>query len=246
MEFTFFSVVILLIAFWWSGFVRAGLGFGGAGLMYPIAFLVVDSVLFIVPIVGIHLLIFTSYTLIKGGYKKVDWRTTFKILAIILPTKIIGILGLLQMPDFWLLMSVYIILIVYSLGYIFNIKSPKPNPWLNIPILLFGGYVAGLSLAGAPLIAAVALQYLRKEQARESMYVLWIIAVSLKLSTLYAFGIDMQWVHQLWLFPVALIGHVMGSHLHTKLQAMTSDTFYRWMGIALLVLSLTGLSRHFI
>lgn len=246
MEFTPLTIGVLLIAFWWSGFVRAGLGFGGAGLMYPIAFLVVDSVIFIVPIVGMHLLFFTTLTLAQGGYKKVDWRTTGKLLLILLPAKIAGVFGLLQLPEFWLLMSVYVIIIIYSLGYIFKIKSPKPNPWFNVPTLLFGGYVSGLSLSGAPIIAAVALQYLKKHQARESMFVVWIVAVSIKLSTLVYFGIDMQWQHQLWLFPIALVGHIMGSKMHTKLQAMQNDSFYRWMGIALLILSVTGLVRHFI
>ena len=245
MEFTPVSIIILLIAFWWSGFVRAGLGFGGAGLMYPIAFLVVDSVIFIVPIVGMHLLFFTSITLAKGGYRKVDWPTTLKILVIVLPIKILGFFGLLQLPDFFLLMSVYAILIVYSLGYIFNIKS-KPKAWLNIPTLVFGGYVSGLSLSGAPLIAAVALQYLKKHQARESMYVLWVVLVLIKLGTLIAYDVDMQWQHHLWLLPAAIVGAVMGGRMHERLQEMQNDSFYRWMGLALLALSLTGLVRHLV
>ena len=246
MEFTPVSIIILLIAFWWSAFVRAGLGFGGAGLMYPIAFLVVDSVLFIVPIVGMHLLFFSGITLAKGGYKKVDWSVATKLILIILPAKLVGVFGLLQMSDFWLLMSVYSILIVYSFGYIFNYQPPKPNPWLNVPILLLGGYVAGLNLAGAPIIAAVALQYLNKENARESMYVVWIVLVSLKLLTLVAFNVDMQLQHQLWLLPIACVGHIMGSRFHKKLQSMQNENFYRWMGGALLALSLIGLGRHFI
>lgn len=246
MEFTLFNIIVLMIAFWWSGFVRAGLGFGGAGLMYPVAFLVVDSVIFLVPIVAVHLLIFTGFTLARGGYKNIDWPTVLKLLAILMPTKIMGVFGLLQLPEFWLLMSVYAIIIVYSLGYIFRIKSPKPNPWINIPALLFGGYVSGLSLSGAPIIAAVALQYLRKEQARESMYVLWIVAVAIKLSTLFAFGVDLQLEHQLWLLPIAAVGHIMGTRLHKKLLAMQTDTFYRWMGVALLSLSVVGLVRHFV
>ena len=243
MEFTLVTIIVLMVAFWWSGFVRAGLGFGGAGLMFPIAFLVIDSVIFIVPIVGVHLLFFSSLTLARGGYKKVDWATSMKLLLMILPTTIIGVFGLLQMPDFVLLMSVYAILIIYSLGYIFNFKS-KPSPWLNVPILLFGGYVSGLSLSGAPLIAAVALQYLKKEQARESMYVLWIVLVFIKLSTLIFYDVDMQWEHHLWLLPMAIIGTYMGSRVHEKLQAMQGEQFYRWMGIALLLLSVTGLIRH--
>ena len=244
MELTVVNIIVLMLAFWWSGFVRAGLGFGGAGLMYPIAFLVVDSVIFIVPIVGVHLLFFTGITLASGGYKKVDWKVTLILLAIILPTKVMGVFGLLQLPEFWVLMSVYVIIIIYSLGYIFNLKSSKPNPWLNVSTLLFGGYVSGLSLSGAPIIAAVALQYLRKEQARESMYVLWIILVIVKLSTLYAFEVDMQLRHQLWLLPVAAIGHFMGLRLHERLLTMQTENFYRWMGTALLTLSIIGLVRH--
>jgi len=244
-EFTPIVVIVLMFAFWWSGFVRAGLGFGGAGLMYPVAFLVIDSVIFIVPIVGVHLLIFSGWTLVSGGYKKVDWRTVTRLLLIILPPTLVGVFGLLQMPDFILLMSVYVILIIYSLTYIFKYES-KPKPWLNVPILLIGGYVSGLSLSGAPLIAAVALQYLKKEQARESMYVLWFVLVTIKLATLIAYDVDMHWEHHLWLFPMAVLGTVMGTRMHQKIQAMQNEQFYRWMGIALLALSLTGLIRHFL
>ena len=190
-DFTPITIIVLLIAFWWSGFVRAGLGFGGAGLMYPVAFLVIDSVIFIVPIVGVHLLFFSGLSLARGGYKKVDWQTVNKLLLIILLPILVGVFGLLQMPDFILLMSVYAILIAYSLSYIFSFKL-KPSPWLNVPILLIGGYVSGLSLSGAPLIAAVALQYLKKEQARESMYVLWFVLVTIKLATLIVYDVDMN------------------------------------------------------
>ena len=243
MELTPIVVIVLLISFWWSGFVRAGLGFGGAGLMYPIAFLVVDSVIFIVPIVGVHLLIFTGITLARGGYHKVDWQTTGKLLLICLPAKIIGVFGLLQMPDFWLLMAVYGILIFYSVSYILNIKM-KPRGWVNVPILLFGAYMSGLTLAGAPLIAAVALQYLKKEQAKESMYVIWIVMVVIKMSTLIYYEVDLQLEYHLWLLPAAFVGNYMGSKMHDRLQQMQGATFYRWMGIALLTLSLTGLARH--
>lgn len=243
MELTPIVVVVLLIAFWWSGFVRAGLGFGGAGLMYPIAFLVVDSVIFIVPIVGVHLLIFTSITLARGGYKRVDWSTTWKLLLLMLPAKIIGVLGLLRMDEFWLLMVVYGILIVYAVSYILDIKI-KPSRWFNVPVLLLGAYISGLSLSGAPLIAAVALQYFKKHQAKESMYILWIVLVVMKLSTLTYYDIDMQWKYHLWLLPAAFVGNYMGTKVHDKIQTMQSQIFYRWMGIALLLLSLIGLFRH--
>lgn len=246
MEFTILSVCVLIIAFLWSGFVRAGFGFGGAGLMYPIAFLVVDSVLFIVPIVGFQLLVFSGVTLAMGGYKTVDWKTTAILLLVIMPPTLLGVFGLLELPEFWVLMGVYAILIIYSLGYIFNIKSAKPNPWLNAPALLIGGYVSGLSLSGAPIIAAVALQYLKKEQARASMYVVWFVLVVVKMATLYAYDVDLQLQHQLWLLPIAAVGHVMGLRLHDYLLTVQNQNFYRWMGIALLSLSIIGLARHFL
>ncbi len=248
MEFTTLNIIILLIAFWWAGFIRAGLGFGGAGLMYPIAFLAVDSVLFIVPIVGIQLLFFAGITLAMGEYKKIDWKVVRWVLAIIMIPKLIGVFGLLQLPEFWVLMSVYVIIIIYSLTYIFGnhgqTEKKKPNKFLNGISLIFGGYVSGLTLSGAPIIAAAAIQYLKKEQVRASLYVIWIIAVTIKLSTLAAFNVDMQLEHQLWLLPIAAVGHVMGLRLHDKLISMKSQKFYRWMGIVLLTLSIIGLLKN--
>ena len=82
MEFDLYTIVILMIAFWWSGFVRAGIGFGGAGLMYPVALLAVDSILFLVPIICVQLLIFSTATLIKDHHL-IDWKTLGKLFGIL-------------------------------------------------------------------------------------------------------------------------------------------------------------------
>lgn len=243
MEFSTFSIVVLLIAFTWSGVVRSGLGFGGAGLMYPIAFLAVDSVVFIVPIVGVQLLIFSGITLALGGYKKVDWKTTLKLMLVIMPMYLVGVFGLLNFSEFWLLMLVYLFMLLYSLAYIVDYQI-KPSVWLNLPLILLGAYMGGLSLSGAPLVAAVALQYLHRSQARESMFVLWFVMVAIKLATLNHFQIDLQLEHQLWLLPAATIGHFLGLKLHTKLMNINQTLFYRWIGVALFGLSLIGLVRH--
>lgn len=243
MDYSVFSISVLLIAFIWSGFVRAGLGFGGAGLMYPIAFLAIDSVIYIVPIVGVQLLFFSSITLALGGYKQIDWKTTGILILVMLPTYLIGVFGLLQMSAFWLLMIVYGVLMLYSLGYILS-YSVKPKLWLNGPVLLFGSYISGLSLSGAPVVAAVAMQYLTKEQARASMFVIWIFMVVIKLATLHSFDVDLQLQDQLWLFPAAAIGHLIGLKFHDRLLELQDEGFYRWMGVGLLAISLIGLVRH--
>ena len=244
MEFTLINIVILIIAFWWSGFVRAGLGFGGAALMYPIALLAVDSVLFLVPIVAVQLLVLSSITLIRG-YRNVDWKIVFSVFAIVFPTTLIGIFGLIKLPEFILLMLVYGIVIAYSISYIFSIRLKKPNKVFSVLSLLLGGYLAGLSLAGAPIIAAVTLRYLPKEKVRNSLFVLWILLVSIKLATLQYYQVDLQLKHQLWLFPCAIIGHLMGLKMHDRLLELDTEKFYRWMGTALFLVSILGVIKQF-
>ena len=245
MDFSLLNIIILMIAFWWSGFVRAGIGFGGAGLMYPIAFLAVDSVLFLVPIIAIQLMVLSSITLYKGGYQHIDWKFVLSVFAIILPTALIGIFGLIKLPEFTLLMLVYGIVIAYSISYIFNLRLKKPSKSLSLLSLLFGGYLSGLSLAGAPIIAAVTLRYLPKQRVRSSLFVLWILLVSLKLATLQYYGVDLQLQHQLWLFPCAILGHLAGLKMHDRLLQLDTKQFYRVMGAALLLVSIIGIINKF-
>ncbi|HEB77438.1 MAG TPA: sulfite exporter TauE/SafE family protein, partial [Methylothermaceae bacterium] len=65
MDFTAGQWAAILLIFLWSGFVRTGIGFGGAALGLPLLLLVEDEPLLWLPIIGIHLLVFTSLT--AGG-----------------------------------------------------------------------------------------------------------------------------------------------------------------------------------
>ena len=58
--------------FVWSGFVRAGLGFGGAVLALPLLLMVDNAPLFWLPILSVHLLVFTAITL-RSRLGAVDW-----------------------------------------------------------------------------------------------------------------------------------------------------------------------------
>lgn len=243
MEFTPFVILVLIFAFWWSGFVRAGLGFGGAGLMYPVALLAIDSVVFLVPIICVQLMIFSGATLIRD-HPKINWKKLGLLFAILIPPFIVGVFGLINLPDNVMLAIVYLVVVSYSLGYIFNLQVGAAGRWLDFPILVVGGYVSGLSLAGAPLIAAVSIRHLSRQEMRATLFVLWWVLCALKLSTLYAYNVDLQFRHQLWLFPSALIGHLMGMRLHEKLLTLQTPTFFRWMGVALLLLSVAGIFRQ--
>ena len=62
MSFTFLELSLVALVFTWIGFIRAGLGFGGAVLGLPILMLIGGSPIDWLPIIGIHLLFFSSIT----------------------------------------------------------------------------------------------------------------------------------------------------------------------------------------
>ena len=211
--------------------------------MYPIALLAVDSVIFLVPIVCIQLVVFSGTTLLRD-YQRINWRVAGCLFGATLPAILAGVFGLIKLPQFTVLLMLYFIIAAYALSYIFNFRVQKPSKWLEIPSLLIGGYASGIALAGAPIIAAVGIRYLKKEEVRATLFVVWILTAGIKLTTLYSFGVDLQLRHQLWLLPMAFAGHLVGMRLHERLLKMQNLVFYRWMGIGLLSLSLIGLSRH--
>ena len=54
---------LIALIFIWSGFVRSGLGFGGAVLSLPFLLLVQDEPLVFLPLIAVHLLVFSSLTI---------------------------------------------------------------------------------------------------------------------------------------------------------------------------------------
>ena len=93
MIFSPLELLMIAIIFTWIGFVRTGLGFGGAVLGLPILMLIGGSPIDWLPIIGIHLLFFSSITL-SNSLRQVDWQYLKKSLPWILPAKIIGVIGL--------------------------------------------------------------------------------------------------------------------------------------------------------
>ena len=71
----------IALVFVWSGFVRSGLGFGGAVLSLPFLLLIVDDPLIFLPIIAVHLLFFSSLIMWQsqrarrrdGGEASIDW-----------------------------------------------------------------------------------------------------------------------------------------------------------------------------
>ncbi len=61
--------LLIALIFVWSGFVRSGLGFGGAALSLPFLLLIDNNPLIFLPIIAIHLLIFSSSTVLVSAWK---------------------------------------------------------------------------------------------------------------------------------------------------------------------------------
>ena len=67
MDFSTAQLIAISAIFVWSGFVRAGLGFGGAALALPLLLMVIDQPLFFLPIIATHLLIFLASQLAEAS-----------------------------------------------------------------------------------------------------------------------------------------------------------------------------------
>lgn len=238
LEFTSTQIILTALVFTWSGFVRSGLGFGGAALGLPLMLLIYDRPLFWLPVIGTHLLIFTGWTL-RTRLGNVDWGYLKKSGVYILPAKLVGVFGLLNLPNNWLIIIIYSITMFYAFLWLLDLKIQSEKGWTDKVLLTIGGYVSGTSLTGAPLIVAVYMQQIDKKKLRDTLFVLWFILVSVKMSTFVAFGVDLHTGSALLLLPVAWVGHVIGLKTHDYML-QNDALFKRIIGAVLIVICLLG------
>ncbi len=245
------------VIFIWSGFVRSGLGFGGAVLSLPFLLLVYNAPLVYLPIISVHLLVFSSLTIVMNNRKvknnsrhaaslpagegTVDWRYLWRILGIMIVPKLIGVFGLITLPASVMSGIIFAIVSVYSLSYILNRPFRSNSKTVDTLFLMLGGYISGTSLIGAPLIIAVVAQQLPKERLRDTLFALWFILVTIKMAAFIWAGVDLQLVHHLWLLPCAAVGHVIGLRFHDRMLQAETPVFFRVLGSILLVISAIGL-----
>ena len=243
MTFTSLELVLIAFIFTWIGFVRTGLGFGGAVLGLPILMLIGGSPIDWLPIIGIHLLFFSGITL-SNSLKEVDWVYLKKSLPWILPAKIIGVIGLISLSPNIMTVIVYLITSLYALTWINNSQFISKKNWVNNILLFFGGYLSGTSLMGGVLLVAVYMSYVDIKRLRNTLFVLWFFLVSIKMAAFLAVGVFVDWQFSLMLIPVAALGHFIGLRLHDRM--IQNDTkFKRWMGSVLILVCIVGLLKVF-
>lgn len=255
-----YQYVLIALIFVWSGFVRSGLGFGGAVLSLPFLLLVHNEPLVFLPIIAVHLLVFSSLTIWmnnRGGGKTsqttgirpestVDWQYLRYLLAVMMVPKLIGVFGLITLPSQVLSAIIFVIVSVYSLSYIVNRPFRSGSRAVDMLFLMVGGYISGTSLIGAPLIIAVAAQHVAKAKLRDTLFALWFILVLIKLVAFILAGVDLQLVHHLWLLPCAAVGHVIGLWMHQRMLQAETPVFFRVLGAVLLTVSVVGLVQAFL
>ena len=151
LDLLWYQYLLVGLIFVWGGFVRTGLGFGGALFALPPLLLVDNRPLVYLPLIGAQLLFFTFITFIQVSLENkakglegkflatVDWPFLRKSLAIMIVPKLIGVFGLLTLPAYIMSAIIFLIVIAYSFSYILN-KSFKSNSrpleWL---FLMLGG-----------------------------------------------------------------------------------------------------------
>ena len=230
--------------------MRSGLGFGGAVFSLPLLLLVVDEPLIWLPILSVHLLVFAFYTVLQNHRKStqrntVDWHYLRNAMIILIIPKLMGVMGLITLPAQIMNGIIFFIIAVYSFTYILGKNFHSDNKALDILFLFLGGYISGTSLIGAPLVVAVFVRHVAREQLRDTLFVLWFILVTIKMAAFIAVDVDLQLDQQLWLLPVTTLGHWIGSYAHRYLMRADSRRFYQVIGVVLLISSSIGLWQAF-
>ena len=253
-----YQYVLIALIFVWSGFVRSGLGFGGAVLSLPFLLLIDNRPLVYLPIIAIHLLFFSSITVWQNHRKNktghtesseisepeastIDWVYLKKSLKVMIIPKLIGVMGLLTIPAGIITGIIFAIVSVYAVSYILNKPFKSKNRALDNVFLMLGAYISGTSLIGAPLIISVYANHVAKHKLRDTLFVLWFILVAIKMAAFLYAGVDLQLIHQLWLLPAATVGHLVGLRFHQKIMDGDPKIFYRILGITLLCVSVMGI-----
>ena len=238
-EFSLYQSIVIAVLFIWTGFVRTGLGFGGAAFGLPFFLFISNQPLFWLPIISVHLLFFSGLTLFTR-LNNVDWRYLRHACIFIVPPAIVGVFGLVNLPTLWLNIFIYSVTLFYGVIWFMNYVIASHHAWVDKMLLILGGYIAGTSLTGAPLMVAVFMRKVRKEQLRDTLFVLWFALVSIKMSTFLMLKVELHFLTAISLLPVAAIGHYLGLKAHDHISK-NDAAFKRWMGGGLVVVSGLGL-----
>jgi uncharacterized protein len=254
-DFTLFEWLLISLIFVWSGFVRSGLGFGGAVLSLPLLLMISNQPLLFLPVIASHLLLFSSATVLRNQLHppahvinssqktSVDWTIAKRALAIMLVPKLLGVAGVIALPASVMSAFVFVVVTVYAVGYLSGQQWRSTSKRSDIVLLALGGYASGASLIGAPLVMAVLGHQIAREQLRDTLFVIWFVLVAIKMVAFVAAGVPLQGLMTLALLPCAGLGHIAGLRFHRMALRTDAKVFFRAVGALLLPIALLGLAQ---
>lgn len=91
-----------------------------------------------------------------------------------------------------------------------------------------------------PLIVAVFMRNVAPNLLRNTLFVLWFLIVSVKMTAFVVVGIELNLMTALVLLPIAAIGHVAGLKAHEYILS-NNELFRRISGAFLFLISVLGL-----
>ncbi|MBX2839956.1 MAG: sulfite exporter TauE/SafE family protein [Gammaproteobacteria bacterium] len=237
--------IAIALCFVWSGFVRSGLGFGGAALTLPFLLLIFDNPVVFLPAIAWQLLVISIATVLTR-LENVHWVFLLRLLAVLFVPFTAGLFGLFNFSGFVLSLTVFSVTLLYGVSYVrtstLNRPKTKINKSLDTLGTIVGGYFSGVALIGAPIIVASSARRLPAHMVRDTFFVLWIVMVIFKLVGFQLADVDLQWKLTLWTFPMTLIGHYLGQKVHDQILKTDRSQFEKFIGIGLILVSCFGIS----
>ncbi len=234
------SYAAIACCFVWSGFVRSGLGFGGAALSLPIFLQIAEVPLVFLPALAWHLLFFSIFT-VATRLHNIDWSFLRKLTVQLAVPFSVGLFGLLNLPANVLAAIVYVTTFVFGVAYVTNRMLGGGNRYINAISLAIGAYVSGIALIGAGLVVAASSHRMEAHRVRDTFFMVWVVMTVCKLSALRAAQVDLQWELALYTLPLVGLGHFLGLMLHNRIVSGDRKGFNRLIGSGMCLVSVLGL-----
>ena len=130
LDFAWQPALLTGLLFIWAGFVRTGLGFGGAALGLPLMLFIHNDPRLWLPMISTHLLFFSGLTL-RTRLHNVDWTYLRRSSVYIIPPAIVGVFGLVHLPVMWLNAFIYAVALFYGGVWLLNKTIESHQDWVD-------------------------------------------------------------------------------------------------------------------
>ena len=93
------------------------------------------------------------------------------------------------------------------------------------------------------MIVAVAMKRISPPEFRQTLFVLWIFLVMIKMIAFWIANVPIYYLVALYLLPFAWLGNNIGNKLHQRIVTKDTSKIQQLIGILLLFSSILGLSN---